>query len=189
MTADNRVRIIGGKWRGLKVVFPDKASLRPTHDRIRETLFNWLQTYIVDATCLDLFAGSGVIGFEALSRGAKSTLFIDEDPSVVAALRASAKKLATRDATIMQATIPNNLIKLNYPPFDIIFLDPPYNEGLIELSLEWLQKNNCYKKGSLIYIECEVDYDLKVVLQPGMQIEKVKRTKTVAFYLVRVELV
>src|SRR3990167_10705810 len=128
--ANNSVRIIGGKWRGKKISFPPLSFLRPTHDRIRETLFNWMEPYLHDAVCLDLFAGSGVIGFEALSRGAKFVVMVDQDIEVITSLKKNLKTLSAENVEIIQAKIPAKTFKSQQKQFDIVFLDPPYFEGL-----------------------------------------------------------
>ncbi len=149
------VRIIGGEWRGRKVTFPCLTGLRPTPDRIRETLFNWLQPYIHGAVCLDMFAGSGVLGFEALSRGAKQVVMLDQSKSVVQSLIDNAKKLQTEETIIKQATFPYKLSSLNLPAsqFNLVFLDPPYSENLIPAAIEWLINNHCLSKETFIYLE------------------------------------
>ncbi|MCC7486545.1 MAG: 16S rRNA (guanine(966)-N(2))-methyltransferase RsmD [Burkholderiales bacterium] len=121
----NRVRIIGGAWRSRLIEFPPHKDLRPTPDRVRETLFNWLGQDLTGATCLDLFAGSGVLGFEAASRGARRVVMVERDPATVRflaaareALRAGAVELARADAL--------RFLAAERGVFDVIFLDPPY---------------------------------------------------------------
>ena len=150
----NQVRIIGGKWRGRKISFKEQESLRPTGDRIRETLFNWLMHSIQDANCLDLFAGSGILGFEALSRGANHVVMLDNDFATIKQLNATADMLqAQQQINIYHANIPTFTLA-NTPAFDIIFLDPPFNnETAIAQSCQWLQSQNLLKTGTLVYIE------------------------------------
>jgi len=119
------LRIIGGCWRGRRVPLPEGSELRPTPDRVRETLFNWLMPVIDGARCLDLFAGSGALGLEALSRGAAEVWFVERDPRIAEQLArtldtvgARADRLAVEDARHFLAGTPR--------PFDIAFLDPPY---------------------------------------------------------------
>ncbi|WP_309567556.1 16S rRNA (guanine(966)-N(2))-methyltransferase RsmD [Coxiella-like endosymbiont] len=104
-----KFRIIAGKWRGRKIVFPSLPELRPTSDRIRETLFNWLSPYIKDSCCLDLFAGSGALGFEALSRGCAHVTFFDHSKKVIETLQKNAEILNTKNTTFF---LKNFLIKL-----------------------------------------------------------------------------
>ncbi|TPW17985.1 MAG: methyltransferase, partial [Halothiobacillaceae bacterium] len=120
----NSLRIIGGTWRSRRLEFPTVEQLRPTPDRVRETLFNWLQHRIGGARCLDLFAGSGALGFEALSRGANEVVFVEIDPAAVQALRANAQRLQADNAQIIHEEALRYLAK-PADPFDIIFLDPP----------------------------------------------------------------
>ncbi len=147
------LRIIAGQWRGRKIQFPALPGLRPSPDRLRETLFNWLMPYIQGLVCLDLFAGSGILSFEALSRGAAGVVAIDQSPIVIAKLKETAKILNANQLESICATWPklpafNNL-------FDLVFLDPPFNLGLVEPCCDWLEKNNLLKPSAWIYIECE----------------------------------
>ena len=125
----NRVRIIGGQWRSRLVQFPDTPGLRPTPDRVRETLFNWLGQRLDGLSCLDLFAGSGALGFEALSRGAKRVVMVERDRAIIANLRASALKLEAANLDIVQS---DALRYLERPreTFDVVFVDPPYADNL-----------------------------------------------------------
>ncbi|TYT27268.1 16S rRNA (guanine(966)-N(2))-methyltransferase RsmD [Luteimonas viscosa] len=121
------VRIIGGRWRGTKLPVADLDGLRPTSDRTRETLFNWLQPALAGARVLDLFAGSGALGFEALSRGAREALLVERDPRLCQTLRASAARLPGGEAaTIVQADATSFLGAPLQGRFDIVFVDPPF---------------------------------------------------------------
>ncbi len=122
--ANNEVRIIGGQWRGRKLSFPDRAGLRPTLGRVRETLFNWLAPVIHEARCLDLYAGSGALGFEALSRGAAEVTFVERDRKAAMALRKNAELLGGR-ATVIHQTAAKYLAG-DPAPFDVILFDPPF---------------------------------------------------------------
>jgi 16S rRNA (guanine966-N2)-methyltransferase len=126
-----RLRIIGGQWRGRKFRFPP-LDIRPTPDRVRETLFNWLQSRITGARCLDLYAGSGALGLEALSRGAAAVVFVEQQRATARALEVLLRDWQATDWTVLAeparqalATGPTALI----PPFDVVFLDPPYDSG------------------------------------------------------------
>lgn len=152
---ENTIRIIGGKWRSRILHFPDSQGLRPTANRSRETLFNWLAPYIQGASCIDLFAGSGALCFEALSRGAASAIMIDKSREVVAQLQESAKVLQAENLQIFSAQIPKDPPPFSAQSFDIIFVDPPFHHNLIGPSCEWLEKYHCLKPDSLIYIEAE----------------------------------
>src|SRR5258708_23668137 len=127
----NSVRIVGGGWRGRRVSFPDIPGLRPTADRVRESLFNWLQHHIAGARCLDLFAGSGALGLEALSRGAKEVVFVEQ---AVAASRALQEQLIRLGGESKGQVVEMGAARyLRSPPrpFDIVFLDPPFGQGAL----------------------------------------------------------
>ena len=126
----NQVRIIGGDWRGRKLQFPSIEGLRPTPDRVRETLFNWLSPHIAGAHCLDLYAGSGALGFEALSRGARSCCFIDNSKQVQAALRSSVQALNCEDRATVMLADSGSAITLHHS-IDLVFLDPPFASHLL----------------------------------------------------------
>lgn len=132
----NAVRIIAGRYRGRRLHFPDLADLRPTPDRARETLFQWLQADLVGSVCLDLFAGSGALGFEALSRGANTVTLVDVRTAVVAALAANRDALGAT-ADIVRADVRSFLARAADAGqrYDIIFLDPPYRSGLLASAL------------------------------------------------------
>lgn len=150
-----QVRIIGGVWRGRMIRFPSNLPIRPTPDRVRETLFNWLSPYIHDTHVLDLFAGTGALGFEALSRGAKSLTLIDQSIKVIQHLKNIQEQFQHLDVHIIKTKCPNYQLKLDQA-FDIVFLDPPFNQGLIKPCSEWVENNKWIKTGGLIYIETEL---------------------------------
>lgn len=150
----NVVRIIGGKWRGRKIAFPNVEGLRPTPDRIRETVFNWLAPHIVGRSGLDLFAGSGVFGFEALSRGANTIIFVDNSEFVANALRKVSNSLNLDPILIKQVSVPDQARSLLiHAQFDLVFLDPPYQSDLLQTSIDLLEETRCLKPGALIYVE------------------------------------
>ncbi len=124
------LRIIGGRWRGRRFPVPDLPGLRPTPDRVRETLFNWLQPVIVGARCLDLFSGSGALALEALSRGAAEAVAVESNASAVAALRAAAARFGAEGLRIDHADALSYL-KGTPRPFDVVFLDPPFAADLL----------------------------------------------------------
>ena len=182
MSVRNQVRIIGGQWRGRKVSFPDMAELRPTSDRVRETLFNWLQTDVVGAKCLDLFAGSGALGLEALSRGAEEVIFIDSQNKVVEYIRAALETLEGNGHAI--CTYVKQFCR-NYPPqpFDIIFLDPPFNKNHLDKTAAVLNDPQWIREGGLIYVEHE--RDLHWTAPSRWQLLKRKEAGSVCFSLYR----
>lgn len=169
----NTLRIIGGEWRSRKLPFVDAPGLRPTPDKIRETLFNWLQSNVHGANCIDMFAGSGALGFEALSRGAKDVVFIEKNAACASQLKENLT-LLNAEATVLQSDALSFLELLAKPKeaFDLVFLDPPYRQGLIKKSLNYLSKENLIDEHSLIYLEHEAeeifnweDYGLEVIKQ------------------------
>ena len=157
-----QIRIIGGQWRGRKLPVPDSPGLRPTTDRVRETLFNWLAPSMVDARCLDCFAGSGALGLEALSRYAASTTLLEMERSVAQQLQ---KNLATLNAAQGKVVNTNTLAFLaqSGTPHDIIFVDPPFRKGLLEETLNLLETNGWLANNALIYVESEVENGLPPV--------------------------
>jgi 16S rRNA (guanine966-N2)-methyltransferase len=147
------LRIIGGTWRGRKLRFPAAAGIRPTPDRVRETLFNWLRNSVPAANCLDLFAGSGALGLEALSRGAAAVTFIEQDAAAAAALRSLLAEWQARGAQLLRADALQYLARAAQP-FDIVFLDPPFATGLLEHAAALLSSGGWLNGGALIYVEC-----------------------------------
>ena len=150
MTGANRVRIIGGEWRSRVIHFPPTASLRPTPDRVRETLFNWLGQRLDGLACLDLFAGSGALGFEALSRGARRVVMVERDRAAARALRDNAKKLDAKGAEVVESEAISYLDRAS-GPFDVVFIDPPYASDLAHRALERLSP--CVAAGGRVYVE------------------------------------
>jgi len=153
------LRIIGGQWRGRKFQFPPVENLRPTPDRVRETLFNWLMPYIEGARCLDLFCGSGALGLEALSRGASEVSFVDTSNQVIRFLKETTAKLGCEQAHFFHGSA-KDFLKKTLSPYDIIFLDPPYDLNLIPDTAEQLQATGGLKPGCWIYLEHDGRLDL-----------------------------
>ena len=152
----NRLRIIGGRWRGRKLSFPDVPGLRPTPDRVRETLFNWLQADIVGARCLDLFAGSGALGLEALSRGAARAVLVDESRDVTQQLETHLRTLDCRDAVVVNSAAQDFLRRgPGDTTYDLVFLDPPFRQGLIPVCAALLEEKGWLASNALIYLEAE----------------------------------
>lgn len=151
------VRIIGGQWRGRKLSFPQQAQVRPTPDRVRETVFNWLQGWVHGARCLDLYAGSGVLGFEALSRGAQSITLVDEDLRVIQQLERCREQLGTADARIEWISADEFLQKERGPRYDIVFLDPPYRDQRLAQDCERLERYGLLSDEAWIYLEHAAD--------------------------------
>jgi 16S rRNA (guanine966-N2)-methyltransferase len=146
----NKVRIIGGELRSRVISFPDADGLRPTPDRVRETLFNWLGQTLYGRTCLDLFAGSGALGFEAASRGAEKVVMVELDRAAVRALQDNIRKLGSANVSV-QGQDGLEFVLRNADKFDVIFLDPPFQKdylpGLLEILPERLNENG------VVYVE------------------------------------
>lgn len=177
-----KLRIISGKWRGRKFSFPAIPGLRPTPDRVRETLFNWLAPYLPGARCLDLFAGSGALGLEALSRGAAYVDFYDASLLVIKHLQTLLKDLQETKARLHLADVPRQLPAEKPQPFDIVFLDPPFNQGLVEVCSQWLAQQGWIADNGFIYIETEYS-SLPPNLPEGWKIIKTSRAGQVSCYL------
>lgn len=182
------VRIIGGLWRGRKLHFPAIPGLRPTPNRIRETLFNWLAPYLSDANCLDLFAGSGALGFEALSRYAKSVSFIEQSSVLVTYLKAQLKQLGAENrAQVYRAQFPfaaTQLFQAKKPQFNVVFLDPPFHQNLLGSACTWLAKEGLLAAESMIYIEAEANLK-KLVLPENWEIQHAKTAAQVHYTLIK----
>jgi 16S rRNA (guanine966-N2)-methyltransferase len=156
-------RIIGGKWRGRKIRFSDAQGLRPTTDRIRETLFNWLQIYIPRSHCLDCFAGSGALGFEALSRGADEVVFIEKNGKTVNVIKENVRLLETDRAMVYQQDALEWLSSVELKKyFDVVFLDPPFHSDLLTGSCALLNSSGCLAEDAIIYVEHAVDANVKI---------------------------
>lgn len=177
----NTVRIIAGKYRRRILSFPTAPGLRPTHDRIRETLFNWLQSDIVGSTCLDLFAGSGAFGFEAISRGARHVTMIDSCAAAITALKNNRKILGADEAQIIQAKTPDINLGLLCKHYDIVFLDPPFASDLLEPTLNFLVHNHLLHADSVVYIEQPKE---KTQIPTGFEVIREGHTKQIGYALV-----
>lgn len=177
-----QVRIIGGMWRGRKLTVPDIQDLRPTPDRVRETLFNWLAPVIVGANCLDAFAGSGALGFEALSRGAAHVVLVDESPAVVKLLKSQAEVFKTQQAEIYRAAVPQQLVS-PIKPFDIVFLDPPFQKNLLLPCCFHLEEQGFLAENAYIYLEARETL-IEQQLPSNWKIIKSKRAGQVGYHLI-----
>jgi len=175
-TKANTVRIIGGVWRSRILEFPDAADLRPTPDRVRETLFNWLSRDLSGAACLDLFAGSGALGFEALSRGAASVVMVETNPAALRALRENATKLGAENVTFVRGDA-LEFARGERSRFDVVFVDPPYRLGLQAAALGLVA--GLLAEHGRVYVESDA------VIEPsrGWAVVKHARAGKVHFHL------
>jgi 16S rRNA (guanine966-N2)-methyltransferase len=172
------VRIIGGAWRGRRLPVPPDG-VRPSADRVRETLFNWLAPRLRGARCLDLYAGTGVLGFEALSRGAREVLLIDRDAAVVARLEESRRMLAAEGAGILRYDAAAWLATAPVSPYDIVFVDPPFAAGLAGETLALLARG-WVAEGGVVYVEAPA----APTLPAGWSVLREGRTRQVVYGLV-----
>ncbi len=151
-----KVRIISGSNRGSRIEFPDVAGLRPTTDRVRETLFSWLQIPISGSSCLDMFAGSGALGFEAASRGAKSVVMIERHRTAAATLKSNTQKLKFNNIEIICTDAVSNAIyqsRLAGQQFDLVFVDPPFADALHQKAIDCLSCHQLLRPEALVYVE------------------------------------
>jgi 16S rRNA (guanine966-N2)-methyltransferase len=165
--ASNQVRIIGGSHRRRLLHFPDVPGLRPTPDRVRETLFNWLGQDLGGLSCLDAFAGSGALGFEAASRGAQRVVMWERDAKALAALRRNARELGFTGVEVLGGdAVP--LLEATGETFDVIFLDPPFAAGLMESALAHAATR--LSPGGRIYAESAKPLPLEAVERLGLTV-------------------
>jgi 16S rRNA (guanine966-N2)-methyltransferase len=176
----NTVRIIGGRWRSRIVGFADAPGVRPTPDRVRETLFNWLGQTLADLDCLDLFGGSGALGFEAASRGARSVVVVEKSAKVLHALRETARALGAVNVRLVHG---DALEFLRDPGarFDVVFVDPPYRLGLAEKALALLP--HALANQGRVYVE----NDAPIAVPPGWTKLRQDRAGQVHYHLLRRE--
>ncbi|QCI24687.1 16S rRNA (guanine(966)-N(2))-methyltransferase RsmD [Buchnera aphidicola (Rhopalosiphum padi)] len=177
---NGKVHIIAGKLKGKKIFIKNNLNIRPTTNRIRETLFNWLSVYIKNARCLDCFAGSGSLGIEAVSRDAKFVTLLEIEKKTVLSLKDNIKRLNISNLEIIH-TNTLDWLKKNKQPYDIIFIDPPYNQKLVDQTLFLLEKKKWMKKKSLIYIEKEKNHSF--VISKNWTLYKKKTTNRISCYL------
>ncbi|UHD18763.1 16S rRNA (guanine(966)-N(2))-methyltransferase RsmD [Thiocapsa bogorovii] len=150
--ARGELRIVGGRYRGRRLPIPNESGLRPTSDRVRETLFNWLAPVIPGARCLDAFAGSGALGFEAVSRGAGEVILIEQSGAVVRQLQTNARRLGAEETRILHGNA-IRWLEGSGQAFDIVFLDPPFADALWAPAIERLAHRGWLKAGSRVYLE------------------------------------
>ncbi len=179
--ASRQLRIIGGQWRGRRLAFPDVSGLRPTPDRVRETVFNWLQGVIEGARCLDLYAGSGALGFEAASRGAGQVVLVDADTRVATRLREHVTALGAEQIEVVHASA-QSYLATTPEPFDIVFLDPPFRQGLLAEVVAMLGTRTLLKPGGYVYMEAEAELG-EPALPDGWELVRSKKAGDVGYHL------
>lgn len=174
------MRVIAGKARSMPLKTVEGMDTRPTTDRIKETLFNMCQPYLADSRFLDLFAGSGAIGIEALSRGAAYAVFVEQNKKAAACIQDNLNftKLA-KDARLLTTDVLTGLLQLSKEePFDFIFMDPPYGKGLEEQALRYLSQSGLVKDDTWIIVETALDEPMDYVETYGFSVLKIKKYKT-----------
>ena len=173
------MRVIAGEARRLKLVTPEGNDTRPTQDRIKETLFNMLQNDVPGSVFIDVFAGSGGIGIEALSRGAKKAYFIENNIKAIKCINQNLQTTKFEDrATVLKSDVLVGLKNVKEKEVDLIFVDPPYESGLYERTFELLSRLPYVTEYTMIIAECNIDMDLSVFEDCGFEIIKEKRYKT-----------
>jgi len=177
-----KLRIVAGSLRGSKLAVPDKAGLRPTPDRVRETLFNWLAPVIDGARCLDLFAGTGALGIEALSRGAGSCLFVESDRALARLIAENLARLKVGNAEVM-ADEAEAMLGGSALAFDVVFMDPPFGADLWNDSAHRLESGGWLSGDAWIYVESPADAEL--ALPPTWMLHREGRAGGVRFALYR----
>jgi 16S rRNA (guanine(966)-N(2))-methyltransferase RsmD len=150
----HEIRIIGGRWKRSKLPVPDHAGLRPTPDRVRETLFNWLGQDLSGWRCIDVFAGTGALGFEAASRGAQEVLLVEQDKALLALLQATQQRLAAETVRIQRGDGVAVLRSLGHASIDLVLLDPPFDSVLYDAALQGASA--ALQPGGLVYLEAAV---------------------------------
>jgi RNA methyltransferase, rsmD family len=184
--AMGEVRVIAGLWRGRKLPVLNAEGLRPTTDRVKETLFNWLMMDVANARCLDCFAGSGSLGIEALSRQAQAVVFLEKFATAAQQLKKNLASLKTDKGTVINTdTLAYLAQKNNDNPFDIIFIDPPFHHQFVPQILPLLQQNNWLAENALIYVETEKNHP-PLPLAENWQIIKEKSAGMVTSRLIQV---
>ncbi len=179
-----RLRIVAGIWRSRLLEIADVPGLRPTAERIRETVFNWLTPHLAGARCLDLFAGTGALGLEALSRGASEALFVETAPLAVSTLQKNVATLEASNATVRRADAVSYLQHPGADQFDIVFLDPPFADDLHADLCKLLDESSILATDALVYLE-EDRAKPEVVLPLGWQTLKTRNAGNVRYSLVK----
>ena len=178
-----RLRIVAGNWRSRLLDIADVEGLRPTSERVRETVFNWLAPRIHGARCLDAYAGTGALGLEALSRGAAGVVFIEKSPVAAKQLRRNIDVLDAQGATVLQQDALDFLRKADTGPFDIVFLDPPFADDLVEETCRLLDQRNLLADDALVYVELPKN-GVGAHFPAGWQVQKDKMAGNVRYMLV-----
>lgn len=178
-----RLRIVAGNWRSRVLPIADVPGLRPTSERIRETLFNWIGPSVHGLNGLDLYAGTGALGFEALSRGAKEVDFVELSPKAVSALEGTVRKLHASGARIHKQDA-ESFIQSGAGPWDLIFLDPPFQDQTQEHLCRLIAEHGCLSDGGRVYVEQARDQE-EIELPAGWEILRSKVAGNVRYSLLK----
>ncbi len=185
-SSSGELRIIGGDWRSRVLRFPDAGGVRPSPARIRETLFNWLNFHTAGSRCLDLFAGSGALGLEALSRGAAQATLVDHTPALAQSLQDNLRLLKSDKATVICQDVAGYLRADPKTAFDIVFMDPPFRQNWLERLFPLLEAGHWVRPGGWVYVEHESELVTPVVPQ-SWQLHRQKTAGQVTYSLYRLD--
>lgn len=186
MAGRNQFRVISGDWRGRRLPFPNVPGLRPTADAVRETLFNWLQSRIEGSRCLDLFAGSGALGIEALSRGASDVIFVERARPAAMGLNTALEVLRAGDRARVVQTSALSLLKRPAEPRDVVFLDPPFESDIIGRCCRLIAERGWLARGGLVYAEVDRQQGLPE-LPAGWSVIRQGQSGRVGYHLIATE--
>lgn len=177
----SKLRIIAGEWRSRQLVFEDTPGLRPTPARVRETVFNWLQNDVRANQCLDLYAGSGALGFEAASRGAKSVVMVENHAKACRLIKENTLKLSAEQIKIVQSDV-FKYLSGDANPYDLVFLDPPFEKGLAPQTCQWLEEKGWLSENAKIYVEVESRLELDDMPENWLCLKR-QKAGDVGYYL------
>ena len=179
----SNVRVVAGKFKGLRIPFRASKYIRPTTSKTKETIFNWLMENVQGSVCLDMFAGTGSLGIEALSRGADKVVFVEKQKSQTDALESNLERLkVNRSSYVLNANVFSvDFDNLPYQ-FDLLFIDPPFRENLIQRSLDFIKSKNILSPKALIYLECEKELNL-IEITEGLNLLKESKGGQTHYYL------
>ena len=179
----HEVRLIGGQWKRSKLPVADRPGLRPTPDRVRETLFNWLGQDLTGARCLDAFAGSGALGLEAASRGASEVVLLERDSALAQSLRATAQRLEASAVRVECADALGWMARCTSASFDLVFVDPPFEAGLARPALEAAVR--LLAADGVVYLEAGEPIDPQAAASLGLEVARQSSAGAVHFHLLR----
>ncbi len=180
---NHEVRIIGGQWKRTKLAVADKPGLRPTPDRVRETLFNWLGQDLTGWRCIDAFAGTGALGFEAASRGAKEVTLVEQDSALVAQLKRVQTQLQASNTQVARGDGVASLKHLNSASMDVVFVDPPFDSTLFEAAVQ--AAGRAVTQDGFVYLEAPVRWTDEQLLNAGLQVHRHLKAGAVHAHLLK----